>query len=178
MAQLPDIIPVRDLRQETAAVLKRVQSSGQPVVITQRGRTAAVMLSLEAYERGERERQVLRLLVRGEQEISAGIGHDLDDVLAEADAILGARRIASRLQFRPAGPQAAVSGRLRTMARRETPRSVGGPLHRDQSAVLAAAGRGCRHQFHGAGGAVRPHHEQGLRAFVAREAEVRARRVA
>ena len=95
MAQLPDIIPVRDLRQKTAAVLKRVQSSGQPVVITQRGRTAAVMLSLDAYERGERERQMLRLLVRGEQEISAGIGHDLDDVLAEADAILGAGRIAT-----------------------------------------------------------------------------------
>ena len=83
MAQLPDIIPVRDLRQETAAVLKRVQSSGQPVVITQRGRTATVLLSLDAYERSERERHVLRLLVRGEQEISAGsagIGHDLDDV--------------------------------------------------------------------------------------------------
>ena len=92
MAQLPDIIPVRDSRQETAAVLKRVQSSGQPIVITQRGRSAAVMLSLEAYERNERERQVLRLLVRGEQEISAGIGHDLDDVLAEADAILAPDR--------------------------------------------------------------------------------------
>ena len=88
MTQLPDIIPVRDLRQETAAVLHRLQASGKPVVITQRGRAAAVMLSLDAYERSEREREVLRLLVRGEQEISAGIGHDLDDVLAEADAIL------------------------------------------------------------------------------------------
>jgi len=88
MTQLPDIIPVRDLRQETATVLHRLQASGKPVVITQRGRTAAVMLSLDAYERSEREREVLRLLVRGEQEISAGIGHDLDDVLAEADAIL------------------------------------------------------------------------------------------
>lgn len=92
MAQLPDIVPVRDLRQETAAVLKRVQSSGQPVVITQRGRTAAVMLSVDAYERSERERQVLRLLVRGEQEIAAGVGHDLDDVMAEADAILARDR--------------------------------------------------------------------------------------
>ena len=92
MAQLPDIVPVRDLRQETAAVLKRVQSSGQPVVITQRGRTAAVMLSVDAYERRERERQVLRLLVRGEQEIAAGEGHDLDDVMAEADAILARDR--------------------------------------------------------------------------------------
>lgn len=88
MAQLPEIIPVRDLRQETAAVLKRLQSSGQPVVITQRGRTAAVLLSADAYERSERERRLLRLLVRGEQEITAGIGYDLDDVLAEADAIL------------------------------------------------------------------------------------------
>ena len=88
MAQLPEIIPVRDLRQETAAVLKRVQSSGQPVVITQRGRAAAVLLSADAYERSERERHLLRLLVRGEQEITAEIGHDLDDVLAEADAIL------------------------------------------------------------------------------------------
>lgn len=88
MAQLPEIIPVRDLRQETAAVLKRVQSSGQPVVITQRGRTAAVLLSADAYERNERERHVLRLLVRGEQEITAGTGHELDDVLAEADEIL------------------------------------------------------------------------------------------
>ena len=92
MAQLPEIIPVRDLRQETAAVLKRVQSSGQPVVITQRGRAAAVLLSADAYERSERERHVLRLLVRGEQEITAGIGHDLDDVLAEADAILARDR--------------------------------------------------------------------------------------
>ena len=88
MAQLPEIIPVRDLRQATAAVLKRVQSSGQPVVITRRGRTAAVLLGADAYERSERERHVLRLLVRGEQEITAGIGHDLDDVLAEADATL------------------------------------------------------------------------------------------
>ena len=43
-------------------------------------------------ERRERERQVLRLLVRGEQEIAAGDGHDLDDVLAEADAILARDR--------------------------------------------------------------------------------------
>ncbi|MDE0221025.1 MAG: type II toxin-antitoxin system Phd/YefM family antitoxin [Spirochaetaceae bacterium] len=88
MAQLPEIIPVRDLRQATAAVLKRVRSSGRPVMITRRGRTAAVLLSTDAYERRERERHVLRLLVRSEQEITAGIGYDMNDVLAEADAIL------------------------------------------------------------------------------------------
>lgn len=88
MPRVPDIIPVTDLRQDAAAALKRVRASKQPIVITQRGRAAAVMLSIEAYERGEHERQILRLLARGDREIAAGEGHDLADVLAEADRLL------------------------------------------------------------------------------------------
>jgi len=88
MAGVPDIIPITDLRQDAAAALKRVQSSKQPVVITQRGRAAAVLLSVEAYQRTEHELQLLRLIARGEQEIAAGKGFDLDSVLAEADALL------------------------------------------------------------------------------------------
>lgn len=84
----PDIIPVTDLRQDAAAALKRVRTSKQPLVITQRGRAAAVMLSVEAYERGERERQILRLLARGECEIATAKGHDLEDVLADASRLL------------------------------------------------------------------------------------------
>ena len=89
MARIPELIPVTDLRQDAAAILKRVESSSQPLVITQRGRSAAVMLSVDAYEHGERERELLRLLVRGEQEIAANVGHALDDVLAEAGDLLG-----------------------------------------------------------------------------------------
>lgn len=88
MPGLPEIIPVTDLRRDSAAVVKRVQASREPLVVTQRGRAAAVMLSLDAYEQGERERQLLRLLVRGEREIATGPGYDLDEVLGEADALL------------------------------------------------------------------------------------------
>lgn len=88
MAKIPAIIPITDLRQDAAAALKQVQSSKQPVVITQRGRAAAILLSMEAYERSEHERQLLHLLARGEQEISAGEGFDLDEVLVDADALL------------------------------------------------------------------------------------------
>jgi prevent-host-death family protein len=88
MANVPDIIPITDLRQDAAAALERVKSSRQPVVITQRGRAAAVLLSLEAYERSEHERQLLHLLAQGEREIKAGKGFDLDEVLVEADALL------------------------------------------------------------------------------------------
>ena len=88
MPRVPDIIPVTDLRQDAAAALKRVRASKQPLVITQRGRAAAVMLSVEAYEHAEHERQILRLLAQGEREIAAAKGHDLDAVLAEADRLL------------------------------------------------------------------------------------------
>ncbi len=88
MPKMPDIIPVTDLRQDAAAALKRVRASKQPVIITQRGRAAAVLLSVEVYERAEHERQILLLLARGEREIAAGKGYDLNDVLEEADRLL------------------------------------------------------------------------------------------
>lgn len=46
------------------------------------------MLSVEAYEQAERERQLLRLLAAGEHEIALGKGRDLDAVLADADRLL------------------------------------------------------------------------------------------
>jgi prevent-host-death family protein len=91
MPKIPDIVPVTDLRQDAAAVLARVRKSEQPVVITQRGRAAAILVSVEAYERAENEHQILRLLARGEREIAKGKGYDLDSVLAEADELLAER---------------------------------------------------------------------------------------
>ena len=88
MRKVPDIMPITDLRQDAAAALQRVRTSRQPLFITQRGRAAAVMLSLESYEQAENERQILRLLAQGEKDIAAGKGRTLDEVLAEADAIL------------------------------------------------------------------------------------------
>jgi len=88
MPKIPDIVPVTDLRQDAAAVLARLRKSAQPVVITQRGRAAAVMVSAESYERAESERQILKLLARGEREIAKGKGYDLDSVLKDADEVL------------------------------------------------------------------------------------------
>ncbi|RPI08134.1 MAG: type II toxin-antitoxin system Phd/YefM family antitoxin [Zetaproteobacteria bacterium] len=88
MAKVPTIIPITDLRQDAAAVLRQVRESKEPVVITQRGRAAAIIMSAEAYERSERDRELLRLLARGEKEIAARKGHSLEAVLAEADALL------------------------------------------------------------------------------------------
>jgi len=88
MARIPNIIPITDLRQDATSIVKRVTASGEPLVITQRGRAAAVMVSIEAYKDSQHELEILRLLARGEKEIEAGKGYDLDAVLAEADSLL------------------------------------------------------------------------------------------
>jgi len=88
MAKIPNIIPITDLRQDASAIVKRVAASREPLVITQRGRAAAVMVSMEAYEHSQNELELLRLLARGEKEIEAGKAYDLDAVLAEADSLL------------------------------------------------------------------------------------------
>ena len=46
------------------------------------------MVSTETYEHSQHELELLRLLARGEKEIEAGKGYDLDAVLAEADTLL------------------------------------------------------------------------------------------
>ena len=88
MGKLLDIIPVSDLRQDTAKIMKHLQDSKEPLIITQRGRAAAVMISVEAYKQSEHDKELLRLLAKGDREIEIGEGYNLNDVLAEADALL------------------------------------------------------------------------------------------
>ncbi|MFA5802039.1 MAG: type II toxin-antitoxin system Phd/YefM family antitoxin [Thermoleophilia bacterium] len=89
MVNIAKIIPITDFRHDAARILKEARSSNEPLIITQRGRAAAVMLSVEAYEQAEHDRQLLRVLAQGDKEVAAGEGYDLDDVIKEADAILG-----------------------------------------------------------------------------------------
>ena len=88
MGKLLNIIPVSDLRKDAAKVLKQLRNNREPLIITQRGRAAAVIIGVEAYEKSEREKEILRLLAKGDREIEIGEGYDLDTVLAEADSIL------------------------------------------------------------------------------------------
>jgi prevent-host-death family protein len=88
MTPLPTIIPISDLRQDTAGIIKRAAASDEPVVITQRGRASAVLVSARSYERMQHEIEILRLLARGEADIEAGVGYDLNEVMADAREFL------------------------------------------------------------------------------------------
>lgn len=88
MSKLANIIPVSDLRQNAAKLLKKLNKNNKPLIITQKGRAVAVLIGVEAYEKFEHEKELLCILAKGEREIALGEGHDLNTVLAEADALL------------------------------------------------------------------------------------------
>jgi PHD/YefM family antitoxin component YafN of YafNO toxin-antitoxin module len=88
MPKASDIVPVSEFRQDAAGIQSRLLRDKEPVVITRRGRAAAIPLSVDEHERSEHERQLRYILARGDAEVRAGKGHDLDEVLAEADELL------------------------------------------------------------------------------------------
>ncbi len=61
------------------SVLRQEKEPGRPIVIPQEENRKAAT---------EAEREILIRLAEGEQEIARGEGHDLEDVLAEADSLL------------------------------------------------------------------------------------------
>jgi PHD/YefM family antitoxin component YafN of YafNO toxin-antitoxin module len=96
--KLPEVIPVSELEEDASSVILRLRESGALAVITQEGRAAAVLIDIESFRKTESEREILTLLARGEREIAEGVGYDLDEILAEADTLLG-RQSAPSMEF-------------------------------------------------------------------------------
>lgn len=87
------VIPVSDLQRRTGAVVKQVKESKTPVLITQRGRSAAVLLSAEEYfETLDRLQQLEEL------ELRAGI--TLAKAQIEAGQIIPHKEVEATIEAR------------------------------------------------------------------------------
>ncbi len=69
-----DIRPLSDFRANAAAVLKQVRETQRPVILTQHGRGAAVLLDLARYEALIEELELLRDVRLAEQQVAACAG--------------------------------------------------------------------------------------------------------
>ena len=81
-----DVRPVTEFRANTSAVLDQVHATKRPVILTQHGRSAAVLLDVEVYEALLDELALLRAVRAGEQEMCAGEVTAHDEVEAHARA--------------------------------------------------------------------------------------------
>ena len=67
-----DVRPVTEFRANTSAVIEQMHASKRPVVLTQHGRSAAILLDVEVYEGMVDEIELLRGLRLAEDQIAAG----------------------------------------------------------------------------------------------------------
>jgi len=79
--KIPKIIPVSDLRQRAAEVLKNLQESEDPIVVTQRGH-------IESYEKTQKEHAMLRGILEGELDFAEGKTVSFEEFLARGRAAL------------------------------------------------------------------------------------------
>ena len=83
-----DLVPVNEFRANMAAWLERLDETGRPVVLTQRGRAAAVLVQPEALDELHESREVLRKVLQGLRDGAEGRVHENADVWREVDALL------------------------------------------------------------------------------------------
>lgn len=75
-----DIVPLGDMKVNPGKIVRRIDETGRPVLLTSHGRGVAVVQSLSEYEAAQEEREFMRAVVAGLADIGAGRVVPLADV--------------------------------------------------------------------------------------------------
>ncbi len=67
-----DIRSVTDLKRKTKEILSQVHRTKRPVVLTVNGKANAVLMDTKTYEKHLKAGNIARLLVRAEEDVTAG----------------------------------------------------------------------------------------------------------
>lgn len=83
-----DIKPVTYLKARASDLLKQINETRRPVVITQNGEPRAVLQDPESYENMRNAIGLLKLISLGEKDIKRGKSKSQDEVFANIENIL------------------------------------------------------------------------------------------
>ena len=83
-----DIKPVTYLKSRTAELLKQVNETHRPIVITQNGEAKGVLQDPESYEKMRNAIGILKLISLGEADIREGRSTRQDAVFANLEQLL------------------------------------------------------------------------------------------
>jgi len=76
-----DVVPLGDMKVNPGKVVRRVDETGRPILLTSHGRGVAVVQALGEYEAGQEERDFMRAVVAGLADIDAGRVVSLEDAM-------------------------------------------------------------------------------------------------
>ncbi|MHB9004322.1 MAG: type II toxin-antitoxin system Phd/YefM family antitoxin [Coriobacteriia bacterium] len=75
-----DVVPLGDMKVNPGKIVRRIDETGRPVLLTSHGRGVAVVQALSEYESAQEEREFMRAVVTGLADIDAGRVVSLADV--------------------------------------------------------------------------------------------------
>jgi prevent-host-death family protein len=78
-----DVQPVSEFRANAAKFVQQVRETRRPLVLTQHGKSAAVLLDVGEYERMMDTIELLRDVQEGEAELDAGLGVPHEEAMAQ-----------------------------------------------------------------------------------------------
>ena len=77
-----DIKPISYIKTNAADMLKRVNETHNPIVITQNGEAKAVLLDTESYQEMRNSLGILKILAEGEKAAEEGQVYSQDEVFS------------------------------------------------------------------------------------------------
>jgi prevent-host-death family protein len=83
-----DIKPVTYLKSRAADLLKQINETHRPVIITQNGEPRAILQDPKSYEDMRNAIGILKLISQGEEEIQSGKSKSQQDVFKNIDQLL------------------------------------------------------------------------------------------
>jgi len=78
-----DIRPVSDLKNKSTQLVRRVQTTRRPVLLTKNGKPAVVLMDAAEFAAKLASMRMSSLLKEAERDIAEGKGRDLDEFFAE-----------------------------------------------------------------------------------------------
>jgi len=91
MGIVNEIKPITYLKARAPELLKQINETHRPVIITQNGEPKAVMLDPETYENMRNALGILKLLAQGEEDIAKGKARKQDEVFSDLEKSLKAK---------------------------------------------------------------------------------------
>jgi len=67
-----DIEPLSEFRKKSADFVKRLKKEKQPIILTQHGKSAAVLMDVSEYERFRNKMEMLEDLLEAKQQVEQG----------------------------------------------------------------------------------------------------------
>lgn len=69
---ITNLQPVTEVKRRATELIAELQATRQPMLITQHGRAAAVMMDIESYELMQRRMEIMELIAQGERAVAEG----------------------------------------------------------------------------------------------------------